>query len=70
MEQLRKPAESSRPEGNTLVALPNWPTVWEMNTGETYSLSRKADGVSIERRIRLLQVREYWEPDYRTGNRS
>ncbi len=50
--------------GRTVVNVPGWPVVFELNEGETYRLQRTAGKRSIERVIRVIGIKEFWEPDY------
>jgi len=43
---------------------PGWPTTFELNIGDSYTLRRNIDGKTIERVVKLISVTEYWEPDY------
>lgn len=54
--------------GRTVVNVPGWPVVFELNEGETYRLQRTAGKRSIERVIRVIGIKEFWEPDYWTDN--
>jgi hypothetical protein len=56
--------------GRTLVDVPDWPTVFELDKGEAYRLKRTQRGTAVERVITLTGVREDWEPDYWTENRD
>ncbi|MBN2313013.1 MAG: PKD domain-containing protein [Sedimentisphaerales bacterium] len=55
---------------NVILNHPSWPTVFELNKGEAYRLKRTFQGKIIERTIRLDDVKEYWEPDFWTGNKD
>lgn len=41
-----------------------------MSKGEGYPLKRTFQGRTIERVIRLISVKEYWEPDFWTGSKD
>ena len=41
-----------------------WPTVVELNIGETLPITREVGGKAIARTITLHGVRETWEPDF------
>jgi murein DD-endopeptidase MepM/ murein hydrolase activator NlpD len=50
-----------------VMAIPDWPTVFELNSGESCTVRRQVNGKLIERDVKLLDVQEYWEPDFFTG---
>jgi len=54
--------------GRTVVDVPGWPAVFELNEGKTYRLQRTAGKKSIDRVIRVIGIKEFWEPDYWTDN--
>lgn len=56
-------AETSAP-ARVILNQPGWPTIFELNIGDSYTLRRNIDGKTIERVIKLISVTEYWEPDY------
>jgi hypothetical protein len=43
---------------------PGWPTVVELNVGDSYEVSRSVDGKTATRRIKVISVSHRWEPDY------
>ncbi len=40
-----------------------WPTVFELNIGDTYTVSRELDGHNIERTVKLLSTKEFFYPN-------
>ena len=48
--------------------VPGWPTVFEIDQGQVYRLTRTGAGKTLTRDIRLVNVVEHWEPDFYTGN--
>jgi len=52
----------------TVMDVPGWPTVFELNPGQVYQLTRTFAGKTLTRAIRLVSVTESWDPDYFTGN--
>lgn len=53
--------------GKTVTDIPGWPTVFELNRGESHLLKRCLGGETVEREIRLIEVNENHEPDFWTG---
>ena len=43
---------------------PGWPTVVELNVGDSYKVARLVDGKTITRWIKVISVSHRWEPDY------
>ena len=57
-----------RPQSpRTVLDIPEWPTVFDLNSGDTCRLNRQVDGRTIERYVQLIGVQEFWEPDFFTG---
>lgn len=58
--------EHDQAEG-IVMATPDWPTVFELNVGESRTIRRHLAETQLERDVKLLGVQEYWEPDFFTG---
>ncbi len=59
---------NQRPQSpRTVLDIPEWPTVFELNAGDTYHLCRQVDGRTVERCVQLIGIQEFWEPDFFTG---
>ncbi|MCK4628739.1 MAG: peptidoglycan DD-metalloendopeptidase family protein, partial [Sedimentisphaerales bacterium] len=56
-------AETSASD-RVILNQPGWPTIFELNLGDSYALRRNIDGKTIERVVKLISVTDYWEPDY------
>jgi hypothetical protein len=50
--------EISTSASRTILRVPEWPTLFELNSGQSYRLKRTYRGATLERVIKLIDVRE------------
>lgn len=60
-------ARESEQGAGIVMAIAGWPTVVELNVGESRTIRRHVKESLVEREVKLLGVQEHWEPDFFTG---